>query len=85
MATYQVLYWQEIPAQVRAEDNADEVKLELDARFQEHIDKVATERGVTGTDEYLDAWAWGDELEREGSAQDVAESVKKELEESFKL
>ena len=85
MATYQVMYWQEIPAQVRAEDDDDEVKLELDPRFQAYIDEVATKRGVTDSDEYLDSWKWGDEQERDGSAQEVAEAVKKELEESFKL
>lgn len=85
MATYQVMYWQEIPAQVRAEDDEDEVKLELDSRFQVYIDQVATQRGVTGTDEYLDCWKWGDEQERDGSAREVAEAVKKELEASFKL
>ena len=30
MAEYQVLYWQEIPSQVRAEEGGEEVKLELD-------------------------------------------------------
>ena len=85
MAEYQVLYWQEIPAQVRAEDDSDEVKLELDPRFQEYIDRIATERGVVDSDDYLDHWNWGDEKERDGSAQEVAEAIKKELEESFKL
>ena len=83
MATYQILSWQEIPAQVRAEDDDDEVNLELDPRFQERIDKVATERGVTGTDEYLDGWAWSEPEERAGTAREVAEAVKKELQEKF--
>lgn len=80
MARYQILYWQEIPSQVRAEEGADEIKFELHESFAEKIDEVATERGLTGTDDYLEHWKWGDWQEREGSAQEVAEAVKRELE-----
>jgi hypothetical protein len=31
MAYYQILYWQDIPSQVRAWDDFDETKLELSA------------------------------------------------------
>jgi hypothetical protein len=83
MAEYQVLYWQEIPSQVRAEEGGEEVKLELDPKLQERIDAVATERGLIGSDDYIEQWQWGDSMERPGSAQEVAEGVKKELEAQF--
>ncbi|MGA2153452.1 MAG: virulence factor [Bryobacteraceae bacterium] len=80
MATYKILYWQEIPAQVKAEDDADDVTLELPAKFMERIDRLAAQRGLQDSDDYLAQWRWSEEEEREGSAREVAESVRAELE-----
>jgi hypothetical protein len=80
VATYKILYWQEIPSQIRAEDDGDDVTLALDEKFMDHIDRMAAQRGLTGADEYLAQWKWSEEEEREGSAQEVAEAVKAELE-----
>jgi hypothetical protein len=80
MAKYKILYWQEIPSQVKAEDNRDEVSLPLPAKFLERIDELAAERGFEGSDEYLDQWQWGDEQESEGAAQEVAERILAQLE-----
>jgi hypothetical protein len=80
MASYKVLYWQEVPSQIRAEDDETDVTLPLPERFQERIDKLAAERGLGGADDYLAQWRWSDEEDREGSAQAVAEAVRDELE-----
>jgi len=80
VATYRVLYWQDIPSQVRAEDAADEVTLPLDPRFMERIDRLAAERGLQSTDDYLAQWQWSEEQEREGTAEAVALAIKRELE-----
>ena len=80
MALFQVLYWQDIPAQVKAWDDFDESKIELGPRFVALIDQAAQSQGLTGTDEYLAQWRWGDELERDGTAQEVADAVRRELE-----
>ena len=43
-STYKVLYWQEIPSQIKAEDDAgNEVSVELPPKFAEHIDDVAAQ------------------------------------------
>jgi 5-methyltetrahydrofolate--homocysteine methyltransferase len=79
--TYKILYWQEIPSQVKAEDDAgNEVSLELAQKFAEHIDQVAAKRGFHQSDAYLAQWKWGDDQQRPGSAREVAEAVKAELE-----
>jgi Virulence factor len=80
VAFYQILYWQDIPSQVRAWDDFDEVKIELGPKFVALIDQSAQTQGLTGNDDYLAQWKWGDELEREGDAQDVANALKRELE-----
>ena len=83
MAYYQILYWQNIPSQVKAWDDLDEVKVELSPRFVARIDQAAQAQGLTQTDDYLAQWKWSEELEREGTAEEVAEAVKKELEAQF--
>jgi hypothetical protein len=80
LTTYRVLYWQEIPSQIKAEDERDEVTLALDPRFMERIDRLAVQRGLLDSDDYLAQWQWSEEQQREGSAQEVATSVKAELE-----
>jgi len=80
VATYTVLYWQEIPSQIRAEDDLDDITLPLDPRFMERIDQLAAQRGLQGNDEYLAQWRWSDAQEREGTAEEVAQAVKREIE-----
>ncbi len=81
MAIYKILYWQEIPTQIRVEDDdGDEVSVELDGRFMQQVDILAAKRGLQGADDYLAQWKWGEEAERTGSAREVAEAVKAELE-----
>ena len=80
MATYKILYWQEIPTQIHVEDNSDDVTLPLDSRFLERIDILAARRGLQKADDYLAQWKWSEEEEREGSAEEVAAAIKLELE-----
>ncbi|MDQ6885219.1 MAG: virulence factor [Candidatus Dormibacteraeota bacterium] len=79
MAKYQVMFWKHIPAQVKAWDDGHEVKRMLPDRFQAAIDAYAMKDGSTDMDAYLEAWRWGDPQERAGSAEDVANSLVKEL------
>jgi hypothetical protein len=44
------------------------------------VDILAAKRGLQASDDYLAQWKWSEEEEREGSARDVAERVKAELE-----
>jgi hypothetical protein len=80
MASYRVLYWQEVPSQIKAEDDETDVTLQMPDRFQERIDKLAAERGLAGADDYLAQWRWSEDEDRDGSAQAVAEAVRDELE-----
>jgi len=80
MATYKILYWQEIPSQIKADDGVDEITLAMPPRFMERIDLLAAKRKLQQADDYLAQWRWSEEEEREGSAEDVAAAVKAELE-----
>ncbi|MGA8107971.1 MAG: virulence factor [Acidobacteriaceae bacterium] len=80
MALYRILSWQEVPTQIRAEDDLDDVTVALDDRFLREVDILAAKRGLQAADDYLAQWKWSEEREREGSAQQVADAVKAELE-----
>jgi hypothetical protein len=79
-ANYQVLYWQNIPSEVKAWDDFDEVKVPLAARFAELIDASAQKQGLIQADSYMAQWRWSDATERAGTPHEVAGAVKKELE-----
>jgi cobalamin-dependent methionine synthase I len=79
-ATYQVLYWKDIPSQVKAWDENGEIKIELPARFADLIDAEAQKLGLTDEDSYTAQYRWSEEQERAGSAEEVAAAVRGELE-----
>jgi hypothetical protein len=83
MDLYQILYWQDIPSQVKAWDDFDETKIELSQKFIVKIDNAAKEQGLTAEDDYLNQWKWSEEQEREGTPEEVAEAIKNELEEKI--
>lgn len=80
MATYRILSWQEVPSQIRAEDENGDVSVELPQKFMNRIDALAAARGLTATDDYLAQWHWSDDEERDGSAAEVADAIRRELE-----
>ena len=80
ITTFKILYWQEVPSQIKAEDERDEVTVLLGPRFMERIDQLAAQRGLQDADDYLAQWQWSEEQQRPGAAQDVADAVKAELE-----
>ena len=79
MAKVSVMYWKEIPAQVKAEDADGEVNVPLPDRFHEGIDAVSMFDGSYGSDAYLEAWAWGPEAEAPGTAQEAAEAAARRI------
>ena len=80
MALYQILYWQDLPSQIKAWDDFDEVRVELPPRFAARIDQAAQAQGLTSADDYLAQWRWGEETALDGTARDVADAVRRELE-----
>jgi hypothetical protein len=83
MATYQIMYWHDIPVQVRAGGRRDHVSVELPQRFQVAVDNAAMAAGLTGTDAYLEGFQWGKPQEREGNPDDVAAAVAAELDAQY--
>ncbi|MGI9435817.1 MAG: virulence factor [Geminicoccaceae bacterium] len=83
MARFRILYWHQIPSVVEVRDEQGVRKKELSARFQELIDRVAMRKKLVGTDAYLEGWHRGRAEQRDGNADEVAQSVVAELEASY--
>ena len=75
MIKYKVLYWQDIPAQIKVYGEGRPVAKKLHDRFQEHIDRVAMKKGMYGSEEYLEAWQWSAMREFEGAPEDSVEAI----------
>lgn len=83
MSEVQVVYWRDIPAQVRARLGRERSSAALSPRFQEAIDAAAMRAGLTGTDEYLAEWRNSDWEPREGTPGEAAARRAAELEAEY--
>src|SRR5579863_6382356 len=80
---YQILYWQDIPSEVKAWDDHDEVKISLPTRFSEKIDASAQKQKLIQADAFMAHYHWGETEERPGNPQQVIHALKSELEAKF--
>jgi hypothetical protein len=76
---YQILYWQDIPSELKAWDDFDEVKMSLPEKFTIRIDASAQKQGLISQDAYSAQLRWGEIVERAGTPREVAEALCKEL------
>lgn len=82
-AEYQIVYWRDIPAQIKARAGDVRRSRELSARFQEAIDEAAMESGAAGTDEYLSAWRTSEWQSGEGDVDHVLEEIAAKFESDY--
>ncbi len=76
MARYRILAWREIPTQVQAADGTGAVaRRPMPKWFMQEISRITMREGLAGTDDYLAEFAWSDEMERDGTADEVANAV----------
>lgn len=69
-----VIYWRDIPAQVKARAGRNRVSAPLPDRFMVAVDRAATIAGKTTTDEYIAEWReetrpCGEDLQREADLE----------------
>ena len=83
MATHQILYWKDVPAQVRVFEGKKRISRPMPDRFQTEIDRIAMKEGLAGSDEYLDQWQWTERRERRGDAGEVLSALLQELEAEY--
>ncbi len=80
VARYRVLAWREIQTQVEATDASDSiVKRPMPRWFMQEISRITMHEGLAGSDDYLAESHWWEEVERDGTADEVADAVSAEL------
>lgn len=80
---YQIIYWRDIPAQIKVRSGAARTSRSLSDRFQQAIDEAAMREGLIGTDEYLAMWRTSQWFDRDGEVEEVAAAVILELEAAY--
>jgi hypothetical protein len=83
VATVQILYWYDIPVQVKATAGRERRSMSLSDRFQEAVDRAAMVVGVIDSDDYTELYEWGEPQERDGAPQEAAAAVAAELEAKY--
>jgi hypothetical protein len=83
MATYQILYWHDIPVQVRARGADGRANVQLPERFSAAVDDAAMAARQTDDDTYTEGFYWSQPQERAGTADAVAHAVAAELDAQF--
>ena len=82
MARYQILYWKDIPAQIKVtEPGKRPISRQLPDRYQQKIDALAMKLGLHGSDAYLEEWHWSDAEEIPGSAEETVAHLMRQFEE----
>jgi prolyl-tRNA synthetase len=80
---YQIIYWRDIPAQVKVKAGRERSGKPLSQRFTVAIDEAAMQAGLTESSDYLSQWRMSDWQEREGEPAEVAEAIAAELEAAY--
>jgi hypothetical protein len=80
MARYQIIYWYDIPLQVKARDKNGTFSRPLSPRFQVAVDRAAMAAGLTDADSYVEGMNQSRPQRREGSAEAVVEALLAEIE-----
>jgi hypothetical protein len=80
---YQILYWRDIPAQVKIRNGRERISRSLSDRFQQAIDSAAMFARTTSTDDYLEEWRSSDWMEHTGEPGEAADRLVAEIEAAY--
>jgi metal-dependent amidase/aminoacylase/carboxypeptidase family protein len=83
MARYRIFYWKHIPSSIAVEGDGRTIKKQLSQKIQNAIDAYAMAIGLTSSEDYSAQYKRGDWIERDGSPEEVAETLLAELETEF--
>jgi len=86
MTRYRIMYWKHIPQSFTVEGDGRTIKKQLSQKVQDKIDAYAMVEGLTSTSDYAEQYKRGDWVDRDGSPEEVADSLLSQLEaESAKI
>ena len=80
---YQIIYWRDIPSQIKGKVGRKRVSRALSDRFMQIIDAAAMESGDTDTDQYLAEWKPSDWKEIEGNTDEFLDALVAKIEADY--
>lgn len=80
---YQIVYWRDIPAQIKVRQGSRRVSRQLTSRFQEAIDEAAMRGQATDTDDYLAEWRSSEWQTSEEDAEQLADALAAQIEKEY--
>ena len=80
---YQIVYWREIPAQIKVRSQGQRIARPLSSRFQEAIDAAAMHSKAISADDYLEDWYSSSWQDGEGEPESLAESLVARIETDY--
>ncbi len=83
MAQIQVIFWREIPVQVKVKNGRFRLKQPLSDRFQKSVYRAAYRAKAIHGPAYQEGWVQSDWQEREGETAEVLTAVIAELETTY--
>lgn len=83
MAKYRIMYWKHIPQSFTVEGDGRTIKKQLSQKVQNAIDSYAMAVGATSTADYAKEYQRGPWIERNGTAEEIADTLLSELEAEF--
>jgi hypothetical protein len=80
---YQIVFWRDIPAQIKVKDGRKRGGRPLSDRFTVAIDEAAMRAGLINSEDYLAEWRNGDWVEQDGEMDEVIDALAGELEAAY--
>ena len=80
---YQIIYWRDIPAQMKMKVGRKRSSLPLSRRFMTAVDAAAMQTGKTDSDGYMEEWRVADWQEISGEPEELAGALVAQLESDY--
>lgn len=82
-AKYQIIYWRDIPSQIKAKAGRTRISKPLSDRFLQTIDAAAMKSGDTDTDDYLAQWRQTEWQDVEGETEPFLDALVAQIEADY--
>lgn len=82
-ARYQIIYWRDIPSQIKAKIGRKRMGVPLTDRFLQTIDAAAMQSGDTDTDVYLSQWRQTKWQEIDGDPKTFLDGLAQQIESDY--
>lgn len=80
---YQIIYWRDIPSQIKAKVGRKRVSRPLSDRFMQIIDAAAMQSGDTDSEDYLAQWKPTEWQDIKGDTDEFLDGLVAKLEEEY--